>query len=306
MHSLLPLPTESGKEATQRSEQGPGDNETIAHLASETTQFSFFHDLVENSPDGIIVINTAGGIEFANRTCEDLFGYPAHELSGQSIYILVPDGIRPDHAGFREALVSDMHTRSMGRLSDLEARTKAGENIPVDVALSPLALGTDTLVVATIRDAARQRDLIQKLDAMASTDPLTGALNRRSFHKIAERELERNARYGMPVSLMMLDIDHFKRVNDDYGHDAGDRALVELTRTCLQFLRKNDSFARLGGEEFAIIAPEAGIETARVLAERLRHALGELAISSGQGPFSFTVSIGVTEVQRVRQTSKHP
>ena len=257
----------------------------------------FLYDLVQLSPDVIIVSDEEGTVVFANQTCGSLLGYTTEDLLGQSIEVLVPEAVRTNHETYRKSFFETSEARAMGRLTHLEARKKSGECVPVDISLTPLPSNGQTFVVATIRDATRQRNLIDKLDSLASTDPLTGALNRRSFYRVAERELERRARHGHPITLMMIDIDHFKRINDDYGHDAGDQALIDMTQTSLKLLRKADSFARIGGEEFVIIASEAGIDTAKNLAERLRTSLEKVIVQTKAGTLSFTVSIGLTEVK---------
>lgn len=265
-------------------------------LALDTSQPYFFRGLVEYSPDGIVVVDEDGYIVFANKSCERLLGYAEEELVGYTVDVLVPSDKRPQHARHRKEAMIGMEPRSMGRLMFLEARTKSGTCIPVEIALTPLASDHGEFVVATVRDAKRQRTLINQLNDLASTDPLTGALNRRSFYKVAERELERKTRYSSSVSVMMIDIDHFKQINDVHGHEAGDKALKAMTRVCLEHLRKNDGFARLGGEEFAIIAPEISLDRAQLLAERLRQALSEIEVATDTDTFSFTVSMGLTEV----------
>lgn len=261
-----------------------------------------FRTLVDCSPDALLITDVEGVIVFANETCFDLLEHEPATLLGQPIEVLVPDTVRPDHAGYRKDFTSMLEARSMGRLSHLKAKTASGTCIPVDIALTPLMLENHQFVMITVRDAARQHALINELNSLASTDPLTGALNRRSFYKVAERELERKTRYKTPVSVMMIDIDHFKHINDAFGHNAGDKALIEMSQVCMEHLRKNDGFARLGGEEFAIIASEIGLEPATHLAERLRQALSSLSIETDRGNLGFTVSIGLTEVTQEDDT----
>ncbi|MEE8507092.1 MAG: GGDEF domain-containing protein, partial [Kiloniellales bacterium] len=107
------------------------------------------------------------------------------------------------------------------------------------------------------------------------------------------KELERAQRYSHPLALMMLDVDRFKRINDTYGHAAGDEVLKQLAATCTANLRGPDILGRLGGEEFAVAMPECGIEAAGHAAERLRQALAAVEVPSEQGTISFTISIGV-------------
>jgi diguanylate cyclase (GGDEF)-like protein len=139
-----------------------------------------------------------------------------------------------------------------------------------------------------------QRRVTRLLEMQAHTDSLTGLANRRRFFEMAEAELVRTRRYDAPLSLLMLDIDHFKNVNDVHGHRAGDRVLRELARVCLEVLRAVDVVGRVGGEEFAILLPETDVVGAVDVAERLREAVARNAIVRDEGvPLRITVSIGV-------------
>lgn len=148
------------------------------------------------------------------------------------------------------------------------------------------------------QEIARRQELEDELRALASIDGLTGINNRRHFLELGEKELERAQRYDHPVALMMMDIDHFKRVNDTYGHAAGDEVLKQLAATCAENIRGVDILGRLGGEEFAVVLPECGIEAAGHAAERLRQTLAKIEVPSEQGIISFTISIGVVARER--------
>jgi two-component system, cell cycle response regulator len=129
---------------------------------------------------------------------------------------------------------------------------------------------------------------------LSITDPLTGIYNRRHLLRHLGRELKRAQRFGGDVSLLLLDIDHFKQVNDTYGHAVGDYVLKNLTRVvgkCLQ--RTTDWCARLGGEEFAVVLAETALQDASVWAEKIRHAVVDSSIENSAGPIRITVSIGV-------------
>jgi diguanylate cyclase (GGDEF)-like protein/PAS domain S-box-containing protein len=144
-------------------------------------------------------------------------------------------------------------------------------------------------------DTTERRAMEQELERQAHTDPLTGAIGRGHFMALAEQELTRSCRYDRPLALLILDIDHFKDVNDTYGHPTGDLALQMLVQTCRQELRDVDILGRLGGEEFCILMPETESEQAFQAAERLRQAISEIEVPLEQKPpLHFTVSIGIT------------
>jgi len=131
---------------------------------------------------------------------------------------------------------------------------------------------------------------------LAATDALTGVPNRRGFMARAAAEWDRRRRYGAGLSVLVLDIDHFKRINDIHGHDIGDDVLVHVAAICRDGVRTSDLFGRLGGEEFAAILPEAGIDAAKTLAERLREAVVSRPCPCGDMPITVSVSIGVAVV----------
>jgi diguanylate cyclase (GGDEF)-like protein len=135
-----------------------------------------------------------------------------------------------------------------------------------------------------------------ELKKLATTDFLTGALNRRHFLELTGKEMARLRRYKNVASCLMLDIDHFKQVNDTYGHDVGDQAIIATARVTQETLRTEDIFGRFGGEEFAAMLPMTPTEKAATVAERLRAAIEAMRIPTPQGMLHFTVSIGMTEI----------
>lgn len=136
----------------------------------------------------------------------------------------------------------------------------------------------------------------EELRVMATTDSLTGMPNRRHFLELAEREFERTRRYPAALTALMLDADHFKRINDTYGHDVGDMVLKALAQTLATELRTTEIFGRMGGEEFAVALPATPAGGAAVVAERLRRAIEATEVRAGEEILSFTVSIGVAEM----------
>ena len=132
----------------------------------------------------------------------------------------------------------------------------------------------------------------EETSRLATTDPLTGVFNRRTFIELAEQELARARRAGTPLSLMMLDLDHFKKVNDTYGHLTGDEVLVSFTRLVRDCVRRGDLVVRYGGEEFCVLLPGTTPSAATALAERIRAAAAATELTAK--PFRTTVSIGLT------------
>jgi diguanylate cyclase (GGDEF)-like protein len=134
--------------------------------------------------------------------------------------------------------------------------------------------------------------LLDRLATLASVDPLTGAYNRRRFAELAERDIELARRTGAALGVLMMDIDHFKRINDEHGHHAGDEVLRAVCARCRDALRGTDIFSRYGGEEFAVLLPGNGSADAKLVAERLKAKIGGSPVDCGGEAIPVTVSIG--------------
>lgn len=196
----------------------------------------------------------------------------------------------------------------------------ANSNIPVimvsandtdDLIISALDIGAHDYVskpviypvlAARIRSALRLKEAQEELSKansalqqLASTDTLTGLYNRRHFINLAAAEISRARRYSRPVSLMMLDADHFKALNDTYGHAAGDQALIHIANTCRRLCRESDIIGRIGGEEFLICCPDTGLPGTCELAERIINTIPKRDASTAKNLPSFTLSIGATQ-----------
>ncbi len=177
--------------------------------------------------------------------------------------------------------------------SQVEERTQSLQNALAE--RTQLLVHQSELNERLVAKTAALRKANEQLNTLATTDSLTGVVNRREFFRLAEQELARARRYSHPTALMMMDIDHFKRVNDQYGHAIGDDALRHFTGICRQEMRSEDVIGRLGGEEFAILLPETDVESAQILAERIRASLTQSSVNTQAEPLQMSVSIGVTE-----------
>ncbi len=143
-----------------------------------------------------------------------------------------------------------------------------------------------------LRDVTEGKVTGDELRRLLITDHLTGVANRARFYELGEAEVARWRRFGRPLSALMIDADHFKRINDTYGHPAGDAVLKVLARTCQDLLRSTDVIGRLGGEEFGVLLPGLDLESARLIGERVRAAVEALRVDTDGQTIAFTVSIG--------------
>ena len=204
----------------------------------------------------------------------------------------VARGQYPEQPGDIEALISErvaQHKRGEGTFK----RLRPGGDWAL-YRYFPLPDGGSATLITDITESERQQ---AELTRLATTDPLTGIANRRSFFTHAQREVERARRYGPPLGVFVLDLDYFKRVNDTHGHGVGDVVLQAVARHAVSQLRVTDIIARTGGEEFGALLPETPAEEARLAAERLRRAIAALGIETPAGRLSITASIGVSSLQ---------
>jgi len=228
-----------------------------------------------------------GRILDANPMLEQLFARSREQLLGQPLSQLVSEA--------DGALLAELLQRADGRPHDIEARRGDGGEFPAELAIAALDDSRQRLV--EIRDVSHRKALELQLLQLATTDPLTGALNRRAFEERAAQELQRARRQDSPLCLALLDLDHFKQINDQHGHQAGDEVLRQFSRLCQQQARRTDLFARYGGEEFIFLLPDTDAHSARHLLERLRLALTDLEITTPGGPLRVSVSIGLASVR---------
>lgn len=196
--------------------------------------------------------------------------------------------------------LSDLDDHIKGRSDIYESiyrmKTKAGDWLWVrDRGIGqPDEKGKIKRMIGSHRDITGEKETRENLEKMIITDEMTGLYNRRHYDSQINDEILRAERYGSSLSIIMLDIDLFKQINDTYGHRAGDKALKQLAKVIRKQIRNTDSAYRTGGEEFMVIAPETGEENAMIAAERLRSAVNDLKIRTKYGNFSFTISLGVT------------
>lgn len=214
-------------------------------------------------------------------------------------------------AALLSTFIAGSVTRPLALISQVVARIKGGElgaRAATDDTgvMAPLAAGINDMaerIAFTQEDLRRQiasatAELRQQKDVAeraARVDALTGVANRRAFAEIAEAEVQRALRYGTPVSLMLIDVDHFKSINDQYGHPTGDAALANFARILLQAVREVDVVGRWGGEEFVILLPGTDAAEALPVAERMRAATADCRLQVEGRQILYTASFGVAE-----------
>ena len=246
-------------------------------------------DLLDLLPAGLL-IHQEMGIVFANQEAARILGASGEALVGRHFLDFVEEA---DTDAQRTAFLRCLQGRELVRSQDGVLVSVDGRRTSAQVSMSPLPWDGLPVIYVLINDVTALKESEERLRQLSITDPLTNACNRRHFFDVAEQEVARARRHGRPVSLLVMDIDHFKCINDTHGHAVGDEALRVFTDACRGILRGNDLLGRMGGEEFAILLPETDKAGACMVAERIRRRTTELSVSTGTGPIGFTVSIGV-------------
>lgn len=246
-----------------------------------------FERLLGASSSGVALLQN-NRIQDVNQRMEYLSGLPRRQLIGQPVGVLFVDPAQ-------QQLEAYLSTGTAGQC-DIDALHADGSSYPAEISLSPLT-GEKQDMILELRDVSHRKALEHQLQLLATQDSLTGALNRRAFNEQAETEIQRTARHQNPLCLAVLDLDHFKRINDAFGHLCGDESLLQFSTLCRRQIRRHDLFARFGGEEFTLLLPETTAEAARLLLERIRQELDSLPMQHEQGRFNMTVSAGIATWQ---------
>ncbi len=244
----------------------------------------------------ICTLDTSGIITSWNRAAERLDGFRNDEVIGRPIEILSPVA---GHASSPFGKRVEQARRDGWLEFEAWRVRRDGSRYWAHCTISTLVRRDDEAILGfsvITRDTTEMRRSEDNLRLLASTDSLTGALNRRAFFEAAKREEARCARSREALTILLLDVDHFKSVNDTYGHDAGDFVLQRIVTECRGQIRSHDLIARFGGEEFAVMltagrSPESGA----VVAERIRAKIASTIFAVGEAEIAVTVSIGLAE-----------
>lgn len=252
-----------------------------------------FRMAFENANDGVCMVDLDGGIRQVNKRMCAIFGYSKAELEQMTVDEITHPDDRTVSPAFIKSAVNGEVTSSVFEKRYLH---KSGRLVWGQVSSSLIldSRGEPLNFISHVQDITRRKEVEEELRRMATTDELTQLANRRRFMKVAAREIARGRRYRTPFSLIMFDADKFKGINDTYGHDVGDKVLKAIAATATDVLRDVDVIGRLGGEEFAAGLPETDLESAMLVAERLRASIEKTSIElQGGGKVEVTVSLGV-------------
>ena len=241
--------------------------------------------IFENMSTGVLILDREDRIVDFNPALHAVFPNITKKTVGASVYKTFPDD---------PTLLNLIRGAEVGRI---ELRFRNGEEFCYYRASSTCIRDRKDHVIGKIvnfYEYTKEKQLLEELERLAAHDGLTGVYNRQQFMKLAEKEINRHDRYGGNLSMIMLDLDHFKKINDTYGHGAGDATLKLLAETFSKMIRQSDILARIGGEEFILLLPETSIEAAQSLAERLRNTLASKIIDFDDQSFSVSASFGIS------------
>jgi diguanylate cyclase (GGDEF)-like protein len=267
---------------------------TVTDIVRHADELEVLHSALDNISDGVLMLDTDLNAQFMNRKMRKYWGLTEEQAATHPAYLKIIAGAphANDHGVPPEQLSAFLASRveAVRAASPLvrDAKTPDGRHIRVHCAVT--ANDGRMLTYCDVSDLVRNA---QQLEQLATTDSMTGLYNRRQFLVLAEAEWSRFRRYHRPLSMLMIDIDHFKSVNDRYGHAVGDQGIVSIAVACLEGKRDPDIVGRLGGEEFAILLPETDQAQATILAERLRKKVAGHFLAVHKVQFKLTVSIGV-------------
>lgn len=280
--------------------------------------FEFQNTLIsaiyEASPEGILVVDKQDNIVSHNQKFIDIWRIPNELLNGEAPSIAV--GLsdvpilstvlkRVKHPEYFVARVNELY-KNPNLIDYCEIELLDGRTVERHSTVLYSKNGELLGRVWFFRDITLQKETEANLRALTFQDPLTGVANRRYFFEVANQEFNRTKRYPTPLSIALLDIDHFKQINDKYGHGVGDEVLKTVSH-CIQSLLRQvdvfarisgaDVFARIGGEEFAVLLPNTDINQAIHLAERLRQRIAEKKFFHEMEQFGCTLSIGIAMIR---------
>ena len=249
-----------------------------------------FRRLFESMQDVYYRTDTQGVVQHVGPGVRRVLGYEPHEIEGHTAESYYPQS--KDRDAFKAAIMAH------GEVSDFPGQMVRKDGTVIDISISSHALFDHTGAFAGVegiyRDVTQRKNLERELQRLATTDMLTGMANRRSFLEVAEAAFQRAREGHAPLTLLMLDLDHFKTINDRFGHLEGDRVLAAFAQATRHQLRASDTVGRLGGEEFGLLLPHTTTAEGADIATRILEAIRALELSDSNGqPYRITTSMGL-------------
>ncbi|MBW4933769.1 GGDEF domain-containing protein [Marinobacter sp. F4206] len=285
----------------------------MAFQEVEANSFHWLMDMLESVEVGLVVLDLDFRVQAWNGFMENHSGITASRIRDKVLFDVFPD-IPKAWLSRKVDAVALLNTRAftsweqrpyLFKFRNTRPITGTEEYMFQNLTISPLSgpsgeVEKVCLMVYDVTDIASSKRALERaneqLAKLSMTDRLTGLLNRGTWENLVDAEFERFRRYGQATSLVMFDIDHFKKVNDSYGHLAGDEVIKHTAAVTKSGLRQSDTSGRYGGEEFGIILPETGAEGAKVICERIREHIEQSVVETSVAPIRYTISMGVAQL----------
>jgi diguanylate cyclase (GGDEF)-like protein len=265
----------------------------ITNIVRHADELEVLRNALDNMSEGVLLFDADLKADFLNKKARQYFGVTLEQIAARPSYgELIANSPQDGEHGVAPEKLAEFFAERVEAVRSAnpairDAETPDGRRIRVHCTVTPG--GGRMMTYCDVTDLIRNAELLEKL---ATIDSMTGLYNRRHFLTLAETEWSRFQRYQRPLSILMIDIDHFKSVNDRYGHAVGDQAIISVATACQQGKRDSDVVGRLGGEEFAILLPETGSARAAVVAERIRESVAGHLLSAHDAQFKLTISVG--------------
>lgn len=260
-------------------------------------QGALLNSLLTALPIPVFYKDVAGRYLGVNKAFENFYGQTNQELIGKSVWDIAPPELAQGYSDKDLELLREQGVQTYE--SSVEDESGVRHDVVFHKAAFTDGQGIIRGLIGVFLDITERKRLENELQIQATTDSLTGVLNRRHFLRRCTEELSRMQRYNGSAVLLLFDIDHFKTINDRYGHAAGDAALQQFAEVCGETLRDTDLLGRIGGEEFAALLVECELANGVDIAERLRRAVEDMAAVAVDGAqIRFTISIGAAACRR--------
>lgn len=243
--------------------------------------------------DAIIMMDDNGSVTFLNSMAEEMFGYAAEDVVGKELHaVLAPEKYREAYRQGMETFKATGLGNAVGKTTELVGLKKGGIEIPVELSLSAVRIKGKWTAIGTVRDITNRKDTEAKLKDLSNRDELTGLYNRRGFIELIEQQAKVAERMKFGMHLLFGDLDYLKEINDKFGHQEGDRALIEIANILTETFRTSDIVARIGGDEFVALALKTQEEHAEILESRLNKSISARN-TKGDLPYTLSLSIGI-------------